>query len=196
MSRRKPQSEFGEGLVQQLCYFTNHFDNDMAKSIREIAYFAKRLKTHTFADCIQKTQLSAYARVQLDMVVSKKKDPNILATLDHKTKGSKLRAQFAKDLEAQIPHMIELWANGATDHLYGIKCLPNPNGTRTDIVAKMDKKIYQLQRWGLRMGHGFRPEDTAFCSVKNFERLKALTNEIARLIDQHLGVKSDPGSWQ
>ena len=196
MKKKKAASEFGDGLVQQLVYFADHFDNPMGRDIHSVACFAKKLKTHSFGDCIKTIPLAGYAKLQLTMVFEK--EPKLFRDLSKKLSRTKRqRAILSKKIEEQIPHMIELWANGATDHLYGMHCLPKIKGkNRSKIVLKMDEKIYQLTRWGLRMGHGFRTEDTAFCTIKNFERLKALTGEIARLIDQHLGVKSDPGQWQ
>lgn len=188
MKKRKAKSEFGEGLVQQLCYFTNHFDNEMGRDIYIVACFAKKLKTHSYGDCIKTIPLAGYAKLQLTMVFEK--EPKLFRDLSKKLSRTKRqRAILSKKIEEQIPHMIELWANGASDHLYGIK-LPDKNPT------KLNMEIFGLRSRALAMGHGFNDQSRKLCTMENFEGLIETTKTIARMIDRRLGVKSDPGQWQ
>jgi len=188
VKKRKAKSEFGEGLVQQLCYFTNHFDNEMAREVRSVVAFANRLRTNSFGDCQKKLPLKGYARVQLSMIFSE--EPKLFRNLSKSlSKTKREREKLADKLQDKVAHMIELWANGASDHLYGIK-LPDKNPT------KLNMEIFGLRSRALAMGHGFNDQSRKLCTMENFEGLIETTKTIARMIDRRLGVKSDPGQWQ
>lgn len=89
--------------------------------------------------------------------------------------------------ENYISHKIEIWANGATDHLYEIVA---PEGKQWNAIRE---KVNLLKDRGLEMGHGYtdkvwKPKDKQF--------LMDLTRKIAVETDKILGIESDSGQWQ
>lgn len=83
-------------------------------------------------------------------------------------------------------HRVEMFFSGASDHLYDIKIPKQWKGT------PIDRKVKELQNFGLMIGHGFSGRthtrediDTAF----------NLCREIALLIDKALGLNADIGQW-
>lgn len=82
----------------------------------------------------------------------------------------------------------EIWANGASDHLYEIEV---PEGEDWDEIRE---KVALLQDRGLTMGHGFnRPRGSA--TIDQVKDLMKLTREIATLIDEKIGLEPDLGRW-
>ena len=100
---------------------------------------------------------------------------------------------YGSNKELYLSNQIEIWANGASDHLYEIKV---PEGKDWDKIRRLVKK---LQAKGLEMGHGFGIQTWSSkndCyTIKDFEKLKKLTYEICLLIDKKLGLKPDIGTW-
>lgn len=80
---------------------------------------------------------------------------------------------------------IEVWANGASDHLYEIEIPPEWKNT------EIGTKVSELKNLGLEMGHGFKCKHTK----KDVDKLFNLTQKIAILIDKKLGLEPDIGSW-
>jgi len=93
---------------------------------------------------------------------------------------------------AALSREIELWANGASDHLYHIKV---PKKWARTVFGK---KVAELQHKGLEMGHGFTGKAWTF---ENFSELQKLTREIASTLDVGLWAmmgektKLDAGQW-
>ncbi len=81
---------------------------------------------------------------------------------------------------------VEMWFNGASDHLYEIEVPTNWKGT------KMERKVKELQKYALKIGHGFTGEK--FKEADVFKALE-MTHKIALLIDKHLGLSPDIGEW-
>lgn len=92
------------------------------------------------------------------------------------------------DHKASISHALEMWANGATDHLYEMKYPKSWKGT---VVAK---KIDELKSLGLKMGHGFNTAKT--WTMKDFIKLQKLTKEIAFMIDKKLKINPIKAQWE
>ena len=90
------------------------------------------------------------------------------------------------DKEKYISHQIELWANGASDHLYEIRV---PEGKEWNTIRK---KVKKLQQKGLEIGHGFTSKKW---TKEDFLELIQLTREIALMIDRKIGLKPDIGKW-
>jgi len=117
--------------------------------------------------------------------------------------------------EKALSRGINLWANGASDHLYEIEA---PGGKEWNEVRE---KVKILQDSGLEMGHGIPPftKDIIY-TFKDVERLRELTEEILIAvnnklklnlhfeesqdldiktlirIDRRLGLKPDWGEYQ
>lgn len=81
---------------------------------------------------------------------------------------------------------IELWLNGASDHLYDIQV---PKGKSWDEIRVLVKR---LRKKGLTMGHGFSGKIWTIDDVKYLMRL---TRRIALMIDKKFGLDADLGEW-
>jgi len=90
-------------------------------------------------------------------------------------------------VEKLISHEIEMWANGASDHLYEIEV---PKGKGWD---KIRIKVKELQEKGLNMGHGFHL--SKIWKKEDLFELFNLTRDIALMIDKKLGLNPDVGEW-
>lgn len=93
---------------------------------------------------------------------------------------------WGKDAKA-VSRLIELWANGATDHLYELEIPPE---WRRKKIGKLVKK---LKDKGLAVGHGFTGN---VWTIKDFYELQTLTMEIAFELDKLLGVKPIEAEWK
>ena len=83
-------------------------------------------------------------------------------------------------------HAVEMHFNGASDHLYEIE-VPTPY-QRT----KLGRKVKELQKFGLEMGHGFTRKEWTEADV---EKAYTMCQEIALLIDKKLGLEPQIGTW-
>lgn len=155
------KSEFGRGLAICLVKFAEHFENDMARIIGHVRFFYEDLKG-------DEGRLAEYGR-------------------DVRGAVAYFKAVYAHvGVEKGMSHLIETWANGATDHLYDIE-VPG-SMART----KMGRLVGRLQSKGLRIGHGFTGE-TWTCA--DFAELRELTRRIALELDRRIGLKPDMGKW-
>jgi len=89
-------------------------------------------------------------------------------------------------LEMDESRQVEMWANGASDHLYEIEV---PQGKEW---ARIRKEVKQLQDKGLEIGHGFTGKQW---TAEDRMELERLTESIALMIDRKLGLKPDIGEW-
>lgn len=81
---------------------------------------------------------------------------------------------------------LEMWFNGASDHLYELQ-----------IPKKWEsKEIGRLAKWiqdkGLYWGHGFKTKPTK----KDFDMIFNKVEKLARLIDKELGVNTKEAEWK
>lgn len=88
--------------------------------------------------------------------------------------------------ERLLASKIEMWANGASDHLYEIEV---PKGVEWKAIRT---EVNKLQKIGLEMGHGF--SDRVW-KIEELWELKKLTRKIALMIDRKLGLKPNIGTW-
>ena len=175
------KSEFGRGLAICLVKFAEHFENDMARWIGYTDLFYRVLNG-------DRRKLRKYgADVQRGVEIFDK--------VYLKTTGS---------VEKGLSHLIELWANGASDHLYEIEVpkwcgtrwalkrgrlgIPYPTRERTELWRLLGK----LRSKGLRMGHGFTGEVHTYA---DFTELRELNRKIALELDKKMGLKPDLGKW-
>lgn len=157
------ESEFGRGMAICLVKFAEHFENGMAQQIGNVRFFYDGLKGD-----MKKLEKHG-ADVQRDV---KFFDRVYLAATGSVEKG--------------LSHLMELWANGASDHLYNIE-IP----TRM-MKSRLGKLVGKLQSKGLRMGHGFTGEIYTYA---DFRELQELTEKAALELDKNIGLKPDLGKW-
>jgi hypothetical protein len=98
--------------------------------------------------------------------------------------------------EHTLASMIELWANGASDHLYEIHVplwmrLVHPVLSRR--ITKLKEAVTALRKEGLTMGHGFTQTNW---KIENFLKLYEMTLHIGNLLDSLLLTRSDKGTYQ
>lgn len=142
-------SEFGKGLVYNLVLFAMHCDNEFASEIRGLNFV------------IHMKDVTEYDRTIFDALNTIEAYKDIYPN--------------PADL---LRHRINMWANGASDHLYEIK---------TNVGDKeLKKKLEELKTLGLDMGHGSGLIDGTVCNWDNFCKLHELVKECARLIDSEL----------
>jgi hypothetical protein len=81
---------------------------------------------------------------------------------------------------------IEMWANGAGDHLYEIEV---PKGKDWNEIRK---KVKELQDFGLSMRCSFGQKKY---NLDDVGKLKQMTRDIAIMIDEKIGLKPLEGDW-
>jgi hypothetical protein len=151
-------SEFGKGLVVCLTKFAEHFENRWAEQISSV---------HTFYYIYKgdKAKLS-----ELDRQIRRDAED-----------FEAVQLAVHKNVDEALSSLIELWANGATDHLYDIEV---PEDWKENEIGK---KVAELQKLGLAMGHGFTGK---LWKYEDFLNLLKLTREIALMVDLRLGLKN------
>jgi len=97
-----------------------------------------------------------------------------------------LKEVYNNNKEEYISFKIEIWANGASDHLYEIEV---PEGKEWNSIRK---KVEELRNIGLTIGNGFTGKKW---KKEDFFKLQDLTYEIALMIDKKLGLKPKIGKW-
>lgn len=158
------KTDFGKGLVVCLAKFAEHIDNDFFQIPYHLDFFYHKLK----GDC---KKLKQY-------------DIKIQNNVDFYSK----MLRIYKTPEKLISSEIELWANGASDHLYDIEV---PKGWEKTIIGI---KVQELKSLGLEIGHGFNVYGKIW-TVNHAEKLRKLVLEISYLVDKKLGLKPDKGKW-
>lgn len=155
----KKISEFGRGLTVNLVKFAEHF-------------FFYRDKLSVIRTWLEKTSeervamLTPFPPPELNYGEGFKRELDFFVNHTVPIFGG---------VDKAVSHEIEMWANGASDHLYDIKIPDCLKGT------KIAKKIKRLQEKGLRIGHSFSEVVWTF---KDLDELENLTIEIALDIDR------------
>ena len=85
----------------------------------------------------------------------------------------------------ELSNLIEVWANGATDHLFEIEVPEHLKG------SELERKVNELKDLGISIGHG---HPNKLWRWNDFLKLMSLTFEIALLIDIELGLNPDEGA--
>ena len=158
----KNQSDFGKGLVICLVKFAEHLENDQWERI---------VYTDSFLRIGDKKKIKDY-------------DRNVQLAMEYYD----LTLSIWKTKTKWFAHAIEMWANGATDHLYEMEYPKSWKGT------KLARKIDKLISVGLRMGHGW-DDLTKIWTVEDILKLKDWTREIALEIDKKLKLKPEMGAY-
>jgi hypothetical protein len=110
---------------------------------------------------------------------------------EHMGSWRKTSASY-KELSKEHPdlfnesHAVEMFFNGASDHLYEIEV------PQEWIKTEIGKKVRELQDFGLEIGHGFTGKKWTEAEVF---KAQDLTHEIALLIDKAIGLNPEEGQW-
>jgi hypothetical protein len=81
---------------------------------------------------------------------------------------------------------LELWFNGASDHLYELEIPEKFKGTEIEEIAKY------IREKGLEFGHGFKEKPTQ----KDFDEIFDKLERLAMLIDKELGLEDVEAEWK
>lgn len=168
------KSEFGKGLVICLLKFATHFSNSHARDISRIQQYLEK------------------SEEERKLILSEHPPDNLNYGEEYHQKVrywvEKTNDYHQGDITASISQDLEMWANGASDHLYEIEV---PDG---EDWSEIRSKVEELQNLGLKMGHGFIQDN--LWVLGDYFKLRDLTIEIALLIDKKLGLKPEEGTWQ
>ena len=159
-----PKTEFGRGLIINLVKFAEHFENRMANQISHAKLYMSKTKE------------------EQELMLSDNPPPNLnygRFPKEHMKGFLNIYVKVHGTSEKALSSLIELWANGASDHLYEILVPRRWKGT------ELEKKVKKLQHLGLEIGHGFTGKIWKF---DDFVKLQDLTKEIAILIDSSIGL--------
>jgi hypothetical protein len=159
------ESEFGRGLVVCLVKFAEHFNNDMAKQITDIELYLSKNEDDR--------KLMRSFKPPSNLNYGKRLHDNIRFLIDK-------MVPIHGSIEKTHSRNIELWANGASDHLYEMMVPQRWKGT------EIEAKVKELTDLGLKIGHGFTE---SIWTGEHYRKLWELTKDIAILIDQNIGLK-------
>ena len=153
--------DFGSGLVICLAKFHSHFwSNDDIGIIVSLIHLKE--KGYLDNDYVEKHQISFTQREKT-------------AFYFYKT--------YDRPYEEVISHLVHLWANGASDHLYEIH-VPS-----VFVGTPIEKMINDLRTIALDMGHNYDTDKLfTYDDIKN---LKTLTDTLFVKIDKYFFAQSD-----
>ena len=168
------KSEFGKGFVYNLVLFAKHFENSSYERIRHAHFIMSK------------------SREERDKILCDNLDPS-----HDYGKDATFWMRFFVEKETPIygsekkamSHLLELWANGASDHLYDIEVPERYRGT------EVERLTLDLKSRALRMGHGFLLDKT-WDYDEDLVWLIETTKKIGFLIDEDLGVDPIRGEWE
>jgi len=166
-------SEFGKGLVVCLVKFTAHFGDSKMEKLRILRLY--------YESDEEKRRLLLQENPPSHTNYGRQFHDNLRFMINE------LLPIYHGDLDRFVSHEIELWANGATDHLYEIE---TPKGIKWKEVKD---KVDELKNKGLNMGHGFERQNYNF---KDLDELWELTKGVSLLIDKKIGLKPEIGTYQ
>lgn len=158
----KNKSEFGKGFTYCLAMFVMHFENDMALKISRIQFVFSKEESERGKILTNNPEDFHNYGWNKDMVWW---NEHILP----------IYGSWEKALSSEI----EMWANGASDHLYEIETPKQWKGTL------IERKVKKLRNLGLEIGHGFTGKLYTF---EDFQLLTKLTSDIFKLTDKKLEV--------
>lgn len=156
------KSQFGKGFLYPLVLFIKHMDNDMIDKIEKYHLIIEKPleeRNKILTEFPDKTHDYGWNK-------------DIKRWFDH-------IAPIWGTPEKALGHEIELWFNGASDHLYEIEC---PKKFPA-IAAKVEK----LQNISLKIGHSFTEN---IWTYEDLNKVRKLALEILFLMDKEIG--SDP----
>ena len=175
MDDKTTESEFGKGFVYNLILFAKHFENHSSERIQRAAFIMSKSKE------------------EREKILCDNPDPS-------HNYGKDATSSMRFFVEKEIPiydgsekkamsHLLELWANGASDHLYEIEVPERYKGT------EVERLTLDLKSKALKMGHGF-PVDKIWDYDEDFVWLIETTKKIGILVDEEFGVDPVRGNWE
>ena len=150
------RSEFGAGIVVCLAKFSEHLSNDWARRIARFQWWSELDDAQRDRKRVEATKYPRgdIARWLLDVEIG-----NIMEGLSH---------------------LIELWANGASDHFY-------------ELDDRAPAPLKELAAFTLKIGHGFSGEEWTW---DDWQTIWRLWEESCLAVDRQLGVEEpDWGEW-
>lgn len=167
----KPKSEFGKGFAYNIALFTKHFENHFARLVGQLQW------------------IKEMPEKKRKLVLS----DNPPAKYDY-GKDIELAKFYWKEIlpiwgtpERLVSQQIEMWANGASDHLYELEI---PEHLEKKKIGQLARK---LQSKALEIGHGFRGKTYKY---KDFVWMQQTALEIMLLLDKELGLKPEKGEYE
>ncbi|HTZ63498.1 MAG TPA: hypothetical protein VMB51_05285 [Solirubrobacteraceae bacterium] len=154
-------SEFGAGIVVCLAKFSEHLHEHGPYSERQI---------REFADWTPQERGRCEAEALRYPVGDAAQKLARMASAERMREGDRVKALSA---------MIEMWMNGASDHLI-------------DLDEKAPEPLKELAELALRIGHGFTGETWTMEHVK---RIRELWKAASVAVDRMLGIEPDWGQW-
>jgi hypothetical protein len=158
-------SEFGKGFIYNLALFINHFSNEQAHQIYDIEFVRNK------------------PEAERKLILAENPDPK-----HNYGFNARVRTWYEGivpiygTVEKALGSYVQLWFNGASDHLYELEIPPQWKKKKIGTLAKM------LQSKALDIGHG----SGLFHDGATFADMKEcidLTFSIVRLVDEELGVE-------
>jgi len=165
------KSEFGKGLSICLAKFLEHFGSEQLRYISFLDLYKNKPKLE------QKVMISDNPPDNLNY-------GNLTDYLKFYIKN--ILPIYKNNMDKAISREIELWASGASDHLYEIE---TPEGDDWNEIREM---VDKLKDKGLEIGHGARDK---MWKLKDINELKELTFKILLKIDEKIGLNPDIGQW-
>ena len=92
-----------------------------------------------------------------------------------------------KDDIRNIINRVDMWFNGASDHLYELEI---PDKLPLDLKKRLAELCHKAIHWG----HGFDENDKPTEEDKIWAIQEA--KDLIRLVDKHFGVKTQKGDWE
>ena len=166
---KEVKSEFGKGLTYSLVLFIKHFENEQITRIHNISFVIGKTKA------------------EQDKILCDNPDSsnNYGFNKDVKWWFDSIVPIYGTP-EKALSSNIATFMNGASDHMYEIKC---PKKWKKH---KINTMIKELQDKALRMGHGFTNDVYTY---EDLTGLIELSNNIAMEIDKKIGIKPIKADW-
>lgn len=161
-------SEFGAGLVVPLVKFTEHLGNG--------ASVFSEGQIYRYAEWVEMPR-EEKNRIMSEAVKYPHGDS---ATLLREMESIELTKDIWKTPEKHISHLIEMWANGASDHFADLD------------REKAPACLCELADLTWAMGHGFTDR---IWTLDDLKHMRKLWKESCIALDEMLGTKPDWGQW-
>ena len=103
---------------------------------------------------------------------------------EYKQTGQEMRQKYPSHFDES--HDVEMYFNGASDHLYEIEV------PAKWVDTEIGKKVKELQDFGLMIGHGFTDRKHTEADIT---KARDLCREIALLLDKEIGLRPEIGEY-
>jgi hypothetical protein len=171
MKEKETKSGFGGGFIYCLYLFSLHFNTDITEKIGRYSFVMKKSKE------------------ERALILCDNPDPSHDYGWNSKAKcWFENIVPIWKTEEKALSHEIEMWANGASDHLYEIEV---PKSMKNTKIKELVKK---LKDKALEMGHGYISEKTY--TIEDFRELREMTEDIMVSVDKELGICPIEAIWK